>query len=292
MYDSPHITNRIIEVGGLPVFLRYSDGDGPAVVLLQGGMLDSSTLTWRPVLEALPPRYRVFAPDLPGYGRSAAPADARYTTEYYIDFLADFLDVLGLARVHLFGSSMSAAVAMGYALRHPAGVASLGLAGAYGWQPRVPLHEAAYLALKLPGLAALGRRVLRAGRGVMTLALRVAVGRAEAITPQFVEDARAGLRAEHALDAFLAWLRTEIGRHRVRTNYADRLPELGMPAILLHGARDWILPAVYARRAHAQMPHAHLHLFAEGGHMIPREYPDEVNRLITEFLAEVETGAV
>lgn len=290
MYDSPHIRSRFVEVGGRRTFLRYSEGDGPAVVLLQGGMLDSSTLTWRPTLEALPPRYRVFAPDLPGYGRSEMPGDASFTTEYFIDFLAHLLDELALGRVHLFGSSMSAAVAMGYALRHPARVASLGLAGAYGWQPRVPLHEAAYLGLHVPGLPALARRVLRAGRGVMSLALRVAVRRPGAVTPQLVDDARAGIRAAQALDAFFVWLRTEVEPHRVRTNYADRLAELTMPALLLHGAHDWIMPAAYVRRAHARLPRSRLHLFAEGGHMVPREYPAEVARLVTDFLADVVDG--
>ena len=279
--------STFLDVGGVRVFCRYNDGDGPAVVLLQGGMLDSSTLTWRHTLEALPARYRVFAPDLPGYGLSEKPA-APYATTYYVDFLERLLDVLELPQAHVFGSSMSGAVALGLALRRPQRVASLVLSGAYGWQPRLPLHEAAYVLARVPGLPALVRRVLRQGHGVMRLALRTAVADPARITEDLVEDAAEGIAREGQLQAFFVWLRSELFPHHLRTNFAADLHRITQPTLILHGGYDWLMPPRYARRAAARLPNAHLHLFPDAGHLVPRERPTAVNRLVIDFLERLD----
>lgn len=280
----PHVQPAThLDVGGVRVFCRYDEGDGPAVVLLQGGMLDSSTLTWRHTLEALPPRFRVFAPDLPGYGRSEKPA-APYSTAYYVEFLERLLDVLGLPQAHVFGSSMSGAVALGLALRAPARVASLVLSGAYGWQPRLPLHEIAYVLARVPGLAVLVRRVLRQGPGVMRLALRTAVADPARITTDLVDDAAEGIARAGQLRAFFVWLRSEVRPHDLRTNFADDLYRLTQPVLILHGGHDWLMPPRYARRAAGRLPNARLHLFPDAGHLVPRECPAAVNRLVIDFL--------
>lgn len=283
------LEERWLDVEGVRIFYRLSEGSGPAVVLLQGGMLDSSTLTWRRVIEGLPPHYRLFAPDFPGYGRSDKQP-APYTTGYLIDFLAGFLEALGLERVYLGGSSMSGAVALGYALRAPERVAGLVLSGAYGWQPRVPLHRLAYLAAHVPGLPALVRAVLQRGPAVMRLALRVAIADPRAITDELVRDACAGVAADGQLDAFTTWLRSELGPRTVRSNFAGELHRLAMPVLILHGERDWMMPPAYARRAHERLPHSTLHLFPTAGHMVPREHPAEVTALIDAFLTASEAS--
>lgn len=279
----PHIESRFVEVGGLRIHCRMSEGDGPAVVLLPGGILDSSLLTWRFVLEALPAHFRVFVPDLPGYGRSDKP-DAPYTTDYFIDFVGEFLDALGLDRVSLFGSSMSGATAIGYALRWPGRVERLGLAGAYGFQPRLPLHELAYAVVRLPGIAGLIRTVLRLHPMIVGAALPVSVHDVRRITHTLIMDSYAALRHERAMEAFITWMRSELLPHRVRSDFTSRLYELAMPVLILHGAYDWTMPPMYARHAARLIPRAKLHLFPDAGHLVPRERPDAVNRLIFDFL--------
>lgn len=284
--SDPPIEHRFVEVGGLRVHLRESPGDGPAVLLLPGGVLDSTALTWRHVLEALPRHYHALVPDLPGYGRSAKP-DASYSTDYFIDFVCGLLDGLGLERVHLFGSSMSGATVLGFGLRHPERVRSLGLSGAYGWQPRVPLHRAAYALAQVPGWARLLRRLLSLSPAVVRAALNVSVHHEDRITDALVRDSYEGARHPGAMEAFMRWLRSELTPTGVCSNYASALPHLPMPVLILHGAYDWTMPVRYARRAAARIPHAELHVFPEAGHLVPRECPEEVNRIVVEFLARV-----
>jgi pimeloyl-ACP methyl ester carboxylesterase len=66
------ITYRTAEVDGLPIFWREAgDRDAPALLLLHG--LPSSSRMYQPLLERLSGRYRLVAPDYPGFGHSAAP---------------------------------------------------------------------------------------------------------------------------------------------------------------------------------------------------------------------------
>ncbi len=272
-----------LEVAGVETFVRYSPGVGPTLVLLPGGMLDSSLLTWKKALEALPAPFRVFVPDLPGYGQSALPDGAPCTTEWYADWLDALVAALDLGPFALGGSSMSGAVALVYALRYPERINKLLLSGAFGVQPRVPFHEAACLAARVPGLAAFFRRALDTP-ATMRLALLTALGHRHALTDELVRDARAGLERPDALDAFAIWLRTELLPHRVRTHVTSSLDHLTMPVLWLHGARDWMLPVRHARRAAALCPRGELHVFANAGHLVPREFPAAVNARIVAFL--------
>lgn len=281
------IRQRSVCVGDVRIHYRWRDGEGPAVVLLPGGVIDSTALTWRHVLEALPPPFPMVVPDLPGYGRSDTP-DVSYSTDFLIAFLGRFLDALALDRVHLFGSSMTGAVVLGIGVRHPERVVSLGLSGAYGWQPRVPLHEATYALTRLPsGWVALLRKLLQLHPRIVRAALPVSVHCEEHITRELVEDAYAGASHAGALRAFMRWLRTEVLPHRVRTDFTPELHRLTMPVLILHGAHDWLMPVRYARRAATLMPHARLHIFGEAGHLVPREQPETVNRIIDSYLRSV-----
>lgn len=47
----------------------------------------------------------------------------------------------------------------------------------------------------------------------------------------------------------MLWLRSEVGPHRVRTDFSPQLHRLEMPALILHGEHDWMMPVRYARAA-------------------------------------------
>jgi pimeloyl-ACP methyl ester carboxylesterase len=93
------------------VVLHYVEAgapDGEAVVLLHGW--PQSWFAWRRVLPQLPPRYRVIAPDLRGFGDSAKPASG-YDTLTVAGDIVGLLDRLGIDRAHLVGHDFGAATA-------------------------------------------------------------------------------------------------------------------------------------------------------------------------------------
>lgn len=278
------IRHGSVVVRGVRVHYRWSPGSGPAVVLLPGGMVDSSALAWKRTLEALPAAYQVFVPDLPGYGWSETPVGAPYTTEYYVRFFTDFLDAVGVERAGVFGSSMAGAVVLGFALAHPERTRVLGLLGAYGMQPRMRLHPVVRALIAIPGIDVAARKLGRLHPMVMRIALPIAVHHLSTIDDELVADTYAGIQGERALSAFLRWLRSEVGSEGVRSDFTPQLHALEMPVLVLHGEHDLIVPFAAARRAAARIPNVEVHTF-DAGHLAARECPDAANEAVCGFLA-------
>ena len=116
---------------GYPAF-AYTGGVAhdpalPAVLLLHGAGLDHSSWQWQSRYLAHH-GYAVIAPDFPGHGRS--PGTVRTSVEALADWAADLLAALGRDRAFVAGHSLGSLVALELALRHPARVAGLVLAGA------------------------------------------------------------------------------------------------------------------------------------------------------------------
>jgi pimeloyl-ACP methyl ester carboxylesterase len=100
--------------------------DGTPVLLVHGNC--SSADFWRPLLRHLPPGLRIVAPDLRGYGRSAAaPVDATRGLRDFADDVAAVLDALFPAgrAVTVVAHSMGCGVAMQLLVDHPSRVAAL-----------------------------------------------------------------------------------------------------------------------------------------------------------------------
>src|SRR5688572_29353243 len=74
---APTVAHRTVDVNGVSVFYREAGPrDAPVVLLLHG--FPSSSHMYRALIPALADRYRVIAPDYPGFGQSAAPSRATF----------------------------------------------------------------------------------------------------------------------------------------------------------------------------------------------------------------------
>jgi pimeloyl-ACP methyl ester carboxylesterase len=92
-----------VEVDGLPIFYREAGPiDAPVILLLHG--LPSSSRMYEPLLTRLSDRYRLIAPDYPGFGHSAWPTPRQfaYTFDHLAEVMIRFTEELGLSRYHLF----------------------------------------------------------------------------------------------------------------------------------------------------------------------------------------------
>jgi len=119
-------TYRTASVDGLKVFYREGgDPKAPALLLLHG--FPTSSHMFRELIPALADRYRVVAPDLPGFGFTDAPD--RKTFEYSFDHLANvierFTEAVGLRRYALYVFDYGAPVGFRLAVRHPERVTAL-----------------------------------------------------------------------------------------------------------------------------------------------------------------------
>jgi 4,5:9,10-diseco-3-hydroxy-5,9,17-trioxoandrosta-1(10),2-diene-4-oate hydrolase len=276
----PEIRLRGGEVDGLA--LRYTvEGGGPAVLLLHG--LGGFAETWRHNIEALSPRATVLALDLPGFGRSAKPR-ASYRLPFFARVIGAFVDELGLGPVSLVGHSLGGAVAVAYALAHPARVERIALIGALvpgaphriAWTQRVGTLPLAGEALAwIVGPALVKAAIARCFHAPMP-------GEVD-----FLVDTDYATRA--APEARAAWLATVrslraelVGR---RVEYARALGALGQPTLLVHGREDPAVPASHCAEAAEMLPRATVRWVERCGHFPHVEHAPVVNGWLADFLA-------
>lgn len=119
-YSRGTLQSTFVTIGGLRIHARVSadlvDNDQSPIVLVHG--LAVSSLYMIPTARILAPHYRVYAPDLPGFGRSDSP-DHVLDIHELADALRDYLDVVGVGRAAIIANSLGCQITASFALRHP-----------------------------------------------------------------------------------------------------------------------------------------------------------------------------
>lgn len=122
----PLTTIHRIQADGVNVFYREAGpADAPIVLLLHG--FPTSSFQYRELIPRLADRYRVIAPDLPGFGFTEVPAERNY--KYNFDSLAKtveaFTEALGLKRYTLYVFDYGAPTGLRVAMAHPERVTAI-----------------------------------------------------------------------------------------------------------------------------------------------------------------------
>ncbi|WP_293904490.1 alpha/beta hydrolase [Phenylobacterium sp.] len=138
---------RQIDVQGAPVRL-WSGGEGPALLLLQGGMTDAE-MHWRPIWDRLSERFTVYAPDLPGFGGSARLKRPDYPR--LVGWIDALRSEIGAERLTVAGNSFGASLARLYAAAHPEQTERLILLNGGSIFRRIPLRGRLVLASPVGG---------------------------------------------------------------------------------------------------------------------------------------------
>jgi pimeloyl-ACP methyl ester carboxylesterase len=280
-----NVRDKLIDVEGLRIHCLMAGQEGaPPVLLLHGGGYDSASLSYKQSVGPFSQYYRVFAPDWPGYGDSDKPK-MRYTTEYYVDFLSQLMDALGLEKASLVGISMGGAISLGFSLQSPQRVEKLVLVDSHGLGNEVPGRKISYVMVRLPLLNKLMWAILGRSRRMMKWSLRTVFHDPQAVTSSLVDEVFQEAKKPGVGDAWRSWQRSEIGWSSLHTNFVDKLYTLAVPTLILHGAEDTYVPVSWARRAHTLIKDSELWIFPQCGHWLTREKPTEFNHAALEFLA-------
>jgi pimeloyl-ACP methyl ester carboxylesterase len=126
VHNIPPIHRKRIEVDGVRVFYREAgDPNAPVVLLLHG--FPASSFQYRELIPRLADRYRVIAPDLPGFGFTEVPAERNYV--YTFDALAKtieaFVEALNLKKYALYIFDYGAPTGLRLAMAHPERVTAI-----------------------------------------------------------------------------------------------------------------------------------------------------------------------
>ena len=114
---------RTADVDGFKIFYREAGPAGaPKLLLLHG--FPSASHMFRDLIPLLADRFRIIAPDLPGFGRSDMPGRG-YTFERIADTISRFTEVVGFDRFALYVFDYGAPTGLRIALKHPERITAL-----------------------------------------------------------------------------------------------------------------------------------------------------------------------
>ncbi len=122
----PKASIHRVEADGLKVFYREAGpSDAPVVLLLHG--FPTSSFQFRELIPRLADRYRVIAPDLPGFGFTEVPDERnyKYTFDALAESIAAFTDILSLKRYALYVFDYGAPTGFRLAMARPERVTAI-----------------------------------------------------------------------------------------------------------------------------------------------------------------------
>lgn len=283
------VAHRTIDVDGVDTFYRVAGPAGAPVVLLPHGY-PSSSFQFRELLPALADRWRLVAPDYPGFGYSTAPDPGRfeYTFDAYAGFLQRFTEVLGLARYVLYLQDYGSQFGLRLAMAAPERVAGLVIQNGDIYEDQ---HGPKYAPLKrlweesagpdryLPQVSEDGFRDEFVGELPPELTERV--------SPDLWRLAWAQVGGVPARREGLARL---LADQPSTVKWFDRQQEYlrrhRPPVVIVWGVNDGYMPEGAARAYLRDVPEAELHLF-DGGHWLLETHLADVVAVLRRFLSRV-----
>lgn len=231
--------------------------DGDVLLLLEG--MGGDLPGWRRNIPRLAEELRVVAFDHRGNGKSDDPPGP-CTMVTFVQDAAAVLDEAGVTRAHVYGQSFGGMVVQEMALSRP------------------DLVRSAILACTHPGPAHSVRLRVPAPKGEPWRSL-YAPGFPDAHPEHVAEDLRIGAEApphqagqRRQWEAMQGW------------DAFDRLPDLGVPVLVLHGTEDRTVDPANARLLAERIPGATLRLLEGAGHLYHSEQPEAADAAVLGFV--------
>jgi pimeloyl-ACP methyl ester carboxylesterase len=255
--------------GVSPVPVHYRDiGSGPPLLLLHGGW-GYEIYPFDRQIAALSSTHRIVIPDRTGYGRSGrlSAQSADFHQRAAAETVA-VMDALHLERPLVWGHSDGAVIALLMGLAHPQRIAGLIVEATHLYRSKPSSRE--FFAAMMASPDALGERV------------------ASVLAREHGDGWRDLIRINGA-----AWLRiADEGTTPDEDLYGGRLPQLRVPTLIVHGARDPRTEPGELDALGAALPRARVAVIAEGGHSPHSErlVADEVTDAAVRFVSEVEAA--
>ncbi|KHO24101.1 alpha/beta fold hydrolase [Mycolicibacterium setense] len=268
---------RNVEIDGLATSYLEA-GQGDAVVLLHGGEFGvGAELGWERVIDTLAERYRVLAPDMLGFGESAKVIDFNDGRGMRIRHIARFCAELGVVQAHFVGNSM--------------GAINL-LVDATSDAPRLPARS-------LTAICGGGEIQRNEHSAALYDYDATPAGMRRIVTALFADpaypadEAYVQRRYESSI-APGAWESLAAARFRRPGLQPPAMPSsqraydrIGVPAMIIEGDRDKLLPSGWAAEIAGQIAGARSAVIPDAGHCPQIEQPAALTAVLLDFLSSV-----
>ncbi len=202
-----------------------------------------------PVARELVDSYRIYIPDLPGFGKSAKPTQALDLDEQ-VDALVAWMDVIGVKQATFVGNSLGCQILARLALQHPERVTHLVLTG-----PTMDI------------------RARTAHQEIMRFLMNVP-REPFSLYPIVIQD-MLDLGPRRLVQTFRYGLQDDITQH---------LPSINIPTLVVRGSRDTIAPQRWAEEVTKLLPCGRLVVIPNAAHDVTYNSPRQLARYIRAFL--------
>lgn len=280
--------SKTVTINGVKIYyIESGDPNGPLILLLHG--FGASTFSWREVMEPLAQYGHVVAYDRPAFGLTERPLpkdwDAKgfspYSEEANIGYVTGLLDHFGADRAILVGNSAGGRVALATAAAHPERVQALVLVDAA--VPGMQWNFLERLVFLSPQMRSAGPYAVRGIAGSGESTIRLAWHDPSLVTDEVIAGYKLPLQVEN-------WDRAlwEFQRTGERPDLTPVLETMEIPALVLSGDDDRIIPVEQAIALDELLPNSQLVIFENCGHLPHEEKPAEFMQVVSAFLAGLE----
>lgn len=283
----PRVAHRFVEVDGLPVFYRESlpaDPGAPVLLLLHG--FPSASHQYRRLIDALGARYRLVAPDYPGFGHTGVPDGFTFTFDRLADVVEGFVAALGLTRFALYVFDFGAPVGFRLAARQPGLASGLVVQNGNAYEEGLSDFARGFIA-QTPSTPGAEEQV----RGLLTLGATRGQYEGGTGDPTLVAPDGWTLdqhfldlpgRDQPQLDLMFDY-KSNLERY---AGWQEWLRTHTPPTLVVWGRNDIFFPEAGAHAYKRDVPDAEIHVF-DTGHFALEEKLPEIAPLIDAFLARV-----
>ncbi|WP_346384420.1 alpha/beta hydrolase [Nocardioides sp.] len=262
-------------LGELAVWVRRPDSPNPTAMVMWPSLLMDHTL-WSAQAEHFADRFTTVTIDPPGHGRSS-PLTRTFSFVECATALRQVLDALDLPKAHVLGNSWGAMIGGTFTALHPdrVGCAVLmnGTASPAPLRQRLEYGALLAAARVLRGIRPpLTRSVLKAFLGPTSLHER----------PDVVRHVLDVAQANNVRSASYA-IRSVVP---LRPDQTELFATIRTPVLVIAGREDATFPVPELERMAAAIPTAELQIIEGAAHLVALEVPDQVNKIIDDFLVE------
>jgi pimeloyl-ACP methyl ester carboxylesterase len=258
-------------------------GSGRAVILVHEFAGDLRS--YEPQMRHFGKRYRTIAFNARGFPPSDVPEHvSSYSQARAADDILAVLDHIGERQAHIVGLSMGGFATLHFGLRHPQRARSLCIGGCgYGAE----LDKRETFRAEADVIASMIRT-----EGMAAFAERYAYGPTRVQYENKDPRGHAEFKRMLAEHSAVGSANTQQGVQKERPSLytlVEEMRRISVPTLIITGDEDWpcLLPGILMKQS---IPSAALAVMPNAGHAINIEEPDEYNRIVGDFLAQVESG--
>lgn len=260
---------------------RYlSSGKGAPLILISGWLGTADNFV--PIMEVLSDKFHCIAIDLPGLGKTTPFKDRKHTVANYVDFIDEFTKKLNEPNPTIIGVSLGASVSLGYAYKTK------------NKKGKIILQSPVYRPIKVSKKSLMSLRLLDTFHPLTATLLNLSSSRLfQRIIRIFGDDNIKSISFETltkygttGLHNYNVTAMLDAVKDVLSFDMIDDLSEIQSPILLMCGTREGLWPKDYEGDLASRLPMCQYRIIEGGTHFLFLQKPDEVTKIISEFIQQ------